>query len=46
MLFAIAITIDLDIEHVDITDFLNNDLNERIFMKQPGYYDDNNKVCL
>lgn len=47
MLFAIAVSIDLKIEHIDvITAFLNSDLKERVFMTQPEGYNQNNKVCL
>lgn len=48
ILFALAIRNDYNIFQMDaVTAFLQSDLNETIYMKQPdGYSDGTDKVCL
>jgi hypothetical protein len=37
VLLAMAAELDLDIDHLDVTtDFLNGDLQEEVYMCQPG----------
>lgn len=49
LLFALSINFELNIRHLDVkTAFLNGNLHEDVYMKQPeGYLDSNNssKVC-